>query len=506
MLGVYGERRTEEAVGRYRIVSQLGQGGTADVYLAVADGPAGFQKLVVLKVLRKSLAGDPEFRAMFLSEARLAARLHHPNIVQTNEVLELDGVPVMVMEYLEGQPLSQVIVRGREAGFSLAMQLRVLVDALHGLHAAHELADFDGTPLGVVHRDVSPHNLFVTLAGEAKVLDFGIAKLERSLVETEVGTIKGKLRYMAPEQVAGERVDRRADVYAAGVILWEALVGERMWKGCNETEIRSRVRQGDLQMPLALRAGVPPALDRICRRALSLSPADRHATALELADDLEAALPELGAVASPREIGATVARLFEDVRAETKGAIGRASKTHAVVDESAAEPPAIPGPAARPAARGRALWVTGAAALALGIAAVIAWWVGGGARLSVPEPSFGARPPGLGTAGAPAPAGSAVLPAGSAAARPADSATARPADHGPAAPVDRAAAVEPATGDARRIDPRGSSASRLLPKHPQRLAAPASAAQSAPPAAATDCDHPFFFDANGIKKFRPECM
>ena len=124
--------------------------------------------------------------------------------MQTNEVIEDDGAPVLVMEYLDGQPLSQVIVRGKQGGFTLAMQLRVLADALAGLHAAHELADFDGTPLGVVHRDVSPHNLFVTVEGAAKVLDFGIAKLERSLVETEVGTVKGKLRYMAPEQIAGD--------------------------------------------------------------------------------------------------------------------------------------------------------------------------------------------------------------------------------------------------------------------------------------------------------------
>src|SRR5262245_37478312 len=125
----YGEPRAEGAVGKYRVVLQLGQGGTADVYLAAADGPGGFRKLVVLKALKQSLSDDEEFRAMFLSEARLAARLHHPNVVQTNEVMEQDGRPTMVMEYLEGQPLSQVIVRGRQGGFTLDMQLRVLADA-----------------------------------------------------------------------------------------------------------------------------------------------------------------------------------------------------------------------------------------------------------------------------------------------------------------------------------------------------------------------------------------
>jgi len=329
MLGLRGDAGATEAVGRYRIVLPLGQGGTADVYLAAVDGPSGFTKLVVVKVLRKSLASDTEFRLMFLSEARLAARLHHPNVVQTNEVIEVDGAPVLVMEYLDGQPLSQVIVRGKQGGFTLPMQLRVLADALAGLHAAHELADFDGTPLGVVHRDVSPHNLFVTLEGHAKVLDFGIAKLERSLVETEVGMVKGKLRYMAPEHIAGDKLDRRADIYAAGVILWEALTGERMWKASSEADIRARVLAGDLPMPDTVRAEVPAPLARICRRALSRLPADRYATARQLADELEAAMSDLGMTATPREIGATVARLFEDVRAETKRAIesklGRAS-------------------------------------------------------------------------------------------------------------------------------------------------------------------------------------
>ena len=149
------------------------------------------------------------------------------------------------------------------------------------------------------------------------------------MVETEVGTVKGKLRYMAPEQVAGDKLDRRADVYAAGVILWEALTGERMWKGSSEGEIRARVLAGDLPLPETARPDVPASLARICRRALSRAPGDRHATARQLADELEAAMSELGLAASQREIGATVARLFEDVRGETKRTIetklGRAS-------------------------------------------------------------------------------------------------------------------------------------------------------------------------------------
>jgi tRNA A-37 threonylcarbamoyl transferase component Bud32 len=469
MLGFRGELGAEEAIGRYRIVLPLGQGGTADVYLAVANGPSGFHKLVVLKALRKCFSDDPDFRAMFLSEARLAARLHHPNIVQTNEVIEVDGVPTLVMEYLDGQPLSQVIVRGRQGGFSLSMQLRVLIDALAGLHCAHELTDFDGTPLSVVHRDVSPHNLFVTVEGQAKVLDFGIAKLERSNVETEVGTIKGKLRYMAPEQIAGAKLDRRADIYAAGVVLWEAVVGERMWRNCPEDEIRARVRAGDVPMPATVRPDVSVSLDRICRKALAFRPDDRHATAQELADDVERALQERGNAAgvTQRDIGATVARLFADVRAETKVAIerklGRASMT------------AIPIAAAtRPRRRRVLLGVTGGAAIAAFVLVFVAWQSGVLSRGRAPEPvALPAPPP-----AAPAPA---VEP------------PTRPLAAAPAGRPDRDTRVRAARAAIRRV---------VQPTATDAPTVPAAAV----PAPAPDCQPPFFIDADGIKRFRPECM
>ena len=488
MLGLRGELGAVELVGKYRIVLPLGQGGTADVYLAVADGPSGFTKLVVVKVLRKSLASDSEFRMMFVGEARLAARLHHPNIVQTNEVIEADGAPVLVMEYLDGQPLSQVIVRGRQGGFTLAMQLRVLVDALAGLHAAHELADFDGTPLGVVHRDVSPHNLFVTVEGHAKVLDFGIAKLERSLVETEVGTVKGKLRYMAPEQVAGDKLDRRADIYAAGVILWEALTGERMWKALSEGEIRARVLAGDLPMSETARPDVPETLARICRRALSRAPGDRHATARQLADELEAAMIQLGLVTSQREIGATVARLFEDVRAETKRTIeaklGRASMATGLPAVSDTGETRVLRPASDERSQKRLVLFAG-----LGVSALAGIWLAA-SRLSMEH----AAPTATAAAAVPAPAAS------PAPAKPA-TLTATTSPDAMAKPDEPAAAPAPVARPAR---------ARAALKRAQPVALPAApaAVPAAPaaPAPAADCAHPFFVDANGIKRFRPECM
>ena len=490
MLGLRGELGAVELVGKYRIVLPLGQGGTADVYLAVADGPGGFTKLVVVKVLRKSLASDSEFRMMFVSEARLAARLHHPNIVQTNEVIEVDGAPVLVMEYLDGQPLSQMIVRGKQGGFSLAMQLRVLVDALAGLHAAHELADFDGTPLGVVHRDVSPHNLFVTVEGHAKVLDFGIAKLERSLVETEVGTVKGKLRYMAPEQVAGDKLDRRADIYAAGVILWEALTGERMWKALSEGEIRARVLAGDLPSSETARPEVPDALARICRRALSRAPGDRHATARQLADELEGAMSQLGLAASQREIGATVARLFEDVRAETKRTIeaklGRASMATGLPAVSDTGETRVLRPSDDRNQKRLVLFVgLGVSALAgIGLAA---------SRLSSDGIHAGST------------ASAVAAPVATAAAKPVTNLTATTSPDAMAKPDEPAALPVPVAKPAR-----ASGAARAALKRLQAVGSPAepAAVPAAPaaPAPAADCAHPFFVDSNGIKRFRPECM
>jgi serine/threonine-protein kinase len=224
-----GHSAKTEAGRRFRVIAELGEGGMARVHLALARGPSGVNKLVVLKTLRSHLANDPACLEMFIHEGRLAARLNHPNVVQTYEVNEDGGRQVMVMEYLEGQPLSHVYARGRKSGqLPLEMYVRVLCDALAGLHYAHELADFDGKPLNLVHRDVSPQNIFVTFDGQVKILDFGIAKAAVNAPnQTETGVLKGKVRYMAPEQIAGEALDRRADIFAVGAILWEVLADEK---------------------------------------------------------------------------------------------------------------------------------------------------------------------------------------------------------------------------------------------------------------------------------------
>jgi serine/threonine-protein kinase len=206
-----------QEIGRYRVLTELGQGGTANVYLAVSSSLEGFNKLVVLKRMKPQLSSEPGFATMFLDEARLAARLSHANIVQTYEVTKDGELPVIVMEYLEGQTLANIIARSSErSSLALHHHLSIISESLTGLQYSHDLRDFDDKPLQVVHRDMTPHNVFVTFDGQVKILDFGIAKLSGSLVETESGVIKGKLRYIPPEQIVNEGVDRRADVYSVG--------------------------------------------------------------------------------------------------------------------------------------------------------------------------------------------------------------------------------------------------------------------------------------------------
>ena len=315
---------------KYRILMELGEGGTAHVFLAVAQGPSGFNKLVVLKALKQTLSGDEEFRRMFMNEARLSARLNHPNIVEVNEVIEQDGVPVIVMQYLEGRPLLEIINRAG-ARFERALHLRIISESLSGLHYLHELCDFDGTPLEVVHRDMTPHNVFVTFDGRVKLLDFGIAKLSGSIAETREGVLKGKLRYMPPEQIMGEQVDRRTDIYAVGVMLWEAATGHKMWHSLSEATIMNRVLEGRVPSPSSEAADVHPELERLVMKSLANDPSDRYPAASDLQRDLESFLDSEHLMASSREIGAFVSTVFADYRREIrKGIEDNLAQNHAL--------------------------------------------------------------------------------------------------------------------------------------------------------------------------------
>jgi serine/threonine-protein kinase len=303
--------------GKYRLLAELGRGGMADVHLAVSVGPAGFSKLQVIKRLRPGMTDEAEMRSMMLDEARLAARLNHKNIVQTNEVGIVDDQYFLSMEYLDGQPYHRILKRASQLGrtIPLPFAVKILCEVLSGLHYAHEARDYDGVSLGVVHRDVSPQNLFVTYDGQVKVVDFGIAKSTGRLVETQTGIIRGKITYMAPEQAFANEVDRRADIFSVGVLLWEAVAGERLWGNMSDPEIVARLMH-DIPSVTTVRADAPADLARLCDRALSRDPDKRPATAAEMRSELEEYLALHDIQVSAEALGALVVDLFAEEREE----------------------------------------------------------------------------------------------------------------------------------------------------------------------------------------------
>lgn len=303
-------------LGKYRLLARLGQGGMAEVYLAVVAGPGGFNKLQVVKVMKPELLEEPEHRTMFLEEGRLAARLNHPNIVQTNEV-QIDGDHHFIaMEYLDGQPLHRIVRRANKTPekVPLTWHLHFLCEVLAALEYAHAAADFDGSPLAVVHRDVTPHNVFITYTGQVKLCDFGIAKTMSSSIETRHGVLKGKVSYMAPEQVLATRVDRRADLFAVGIMLWEAATASRMWKDLSDVQIMQALSQGRIPSAREVNPGLDRDLELVIERALAPRPEDRYASAAEFRRELEAFLFSRTARIKPDQMGAWVASLFERER------------------------------------------------------------------------------------------------------------------------------------------------------------------------------------------------
>ena len=319
-------------LGKYRIIGQLGRGGMADLYLGVALGLGGFSKLHVLKLVRSDSFDSEDAVRMFVNEARVTALLNHPNIVQTYEVDVDNGVVFMVMEYLEGQSLdiilSQVQRSGTSGGFDMGMRmrLRIVSDVLNGLHHAHELKDLEGQPVNLVHRDVTPHNIFVTYDGSIKLLEFGAAKTTSPSSPTRVGTIKGKVAYMAPEQVnSPAKICRATDIFQIGLVLWEGVVGRGIWQGLSEYEVLLKL-SSNAPLPIEPPPDADAELVRICRCATALAPEDRYATAEDFNRDLESFMTERGIRVTAKQVGAYVAGLFEQRRGEVREAIHRRLK------------------------------------------------------------------------------------------------------------------------------------------------------------------------------------
>jgi serine/threonine-protein kinase len=310
-----------DRVGKYHIIAKLGEGGMATVFLSCVPGPAGFNKLLVVKLLKADLEHDEDFLAMFLNEARIAARLNHPNVVQTYEVGVEGSRHFLAMDYLDGQPLHAIIRKVTRSNMPLDLHVRILADVLAGLQYAHTLRDFDGTPLGVVHRDVSPQNVFVTYDGMVKLVDFGIAKATGAASTTQSGMFKGKLAYMAPEQAGGDLVDARTDVFSVGVMLWEAIAGQRFAHGEGQTAILGRRLAGTEPRIREVRADADPELAAICDRAMAHRREDRFASAAEFRDALEGFLDHSSRRVGSREIAALVGALFADERDQIRRVI-----------------------------------------------------------------------------------------------------------------------------------------------------------------------------------------
>ena len=324
--------RPVRVIGRYALYGKLASGGMATVHYGRLLGPAGFSRTVAIKRLHPQFAKDPEFVAMFLDEARLAARIQHPNVVATVDVVALQEELFLVMDYIRGESFSRLMraSRKRKIDVSLGIVASIICGLLHGLHAAHEARDERGQPLSVVHRDVSPQNVLVGVDGIARVLDFGVAKAAARIQVTRDGQMKGKLSYMAPEQLQGKTVDRRTDVFAAGIVLWEALTGRRLFDAEDASEMLRMIVSEEIPPPSAVVPSITRGVDDIVMRALSRDVTTRYQTAREFAIALEEAVP----IASPREVGEWVELVAGDTLSHREQAVAEIEAVSSVSDVS----------------------------------------------------------------------------------------------------------------------------------------------------------------------------
>jgi serine/threonine-protein kinase len=324
------------AFGKYTLIARLATGGMGEIFLARLTGVAGFEKIVVIKRVLPHLAAQDRFIAMLLDEARIVARLSHPNICQVQELGEVDGEYYIAMEYLEGITVADLLRRLSKQGQVMDPRVVVAVtmQACEGLHAAHELLDRGGQPTHLVHRDVSPSNVFITTAGMVKLLDFGIAKAPDRLARTRTGAVKGKWAYMSPEQILREPLDRRSDVFSLGIVLFESLTGWRLFHHPSEYQICRAITETDAPSILNFQPALPPALARVVARALSRDRAQRFATARDMGKALLEASAPLGGPAILSDIAELVSANFTRELAERRAFVERveASMEHAGED------------------------------------------------------------------------------------------------------------------------------------------------------------------------------
>jgi serine/threonine-protein kinase len=344
-------QRTRTApASRYELLVPLAAGGMAQVFVGQKRAAAGFTRLVAIKKAHRQIARDPSSRAEIIEEVRVASKIHHPNLVAVHDVEELDGELLLIMDYVEGATVSELVRAANDAGHALdaAVAIRIALDCCVGLHAAHTLKDEHGQPLALVHRDVSPQNILVGLDGLSRVTDFGIAKSHNpSRMKTTGNVLKGKVAYMAPEYVEVGGSDARVDVFALGVVVWEMLANERLFRGANDSETLHRVLHHVVPPISSVAPTLPADLDAVLGRALAKRPADRFQSAQAFADALEAAARAHGLIAGAAEVGETVERLVGVRLAERRSAV---SGVLAVLDGVAPEEEpttAVPRPPTR---------------------------------------------------------------------------------------------------------------------------------------------------------------
>jgi serine/threonine protein kinase len=307
------EHRETTRLGSFEILHRLARGGMAEIYLARTSGPSGFEKLVVLKKILGKYADKPRYVQLFLEEARIAASLDHPNIAQVYDIGMVDGSYFFAMEHLHGQDVRSILHRAWRIGERLPIEHAVQI-ARHvasALHHAHDKRRSDGTLLGLVHRDVSPSNILVTYDGATKLLDFGVAKTAASPVKTRTGALKGKIAYMSPEQARGAPLDRRSDIFSLGIVLWEMVTTQRLFRADNDLATLQLIIHQLPPPPSQVRPECPPELERIVLRALAQDPDARYPTAEQLVLELDELAREHKLKQSSHALAATLAQLFE---------------------------------------------------------------------------------------------------------------------------------------------------------------------------------------------------
>jgi len=318
----HGSARVGETFGRYQLLGLLGQGGMGRLYIAERRGIQGFVKIVALKRIQPHLADSKQLREMFLNEARIAARLEHPNIVATYELGEVDGNYFISMEYLPGEDLSAIIAGCQDGRMPVEIAAALTQQAAQGLHYAHEARDGHGKPIGLVHRDVSPRNIFVTYHGVVKLLDFGVVRGPEKQ-KSIPGVFKGKYGYCAPEQIEGKPVDRRTDVFCLGIALWESLTGARLFDASTDVATIDAVRSRRIEAPSALRSDIPAELDAITLRALARDPDKRFRTAHDMSEELDRYLMVHDDRPTSKSVGRWMESIFGTERATLKKAISQ---------------------------------------------------------------------------------------------------------------------------------------------------------------------------------------